>query len=158
LALEPREPGIMLRKPRNTRAPILDGVLIWRIFLVSIIILAGAFGLFEYEISQGESIEVARTVAVNVVIFVEIFYLFNTRSLTRSPFQLGFFSNPWTIAGASLMVITQLFFTYVPFMNTAFGSAPITARLWLDVVAVGLAAYLIVEVEKWARRKFSKAR
>ena len=156
LALEPREPGIMLRKPRYTKAPILDGVLIWGILLVSVIILAGAFGLFEYEIAKGESIAVARTVAVNVVIFVEIFYLFNTRSLTRSPFQLGFFTNPWTVAGACLMVITQLLFTYVPFMNTAFGSAPITALLWLDVLAVGLAAYFIVEVEKWVRRKFSK--
>ena len=50
LSLEPKEPGIMQRKPRNPQAPILNGVLIWRIVLVSLIILAGAFGLFEYEL------------------------------------------------------------------------------------------------------------
>ncbi len=62
--------------------------------IVGLIILIGAFGLFEYEINRGASVQEARTVAVNVVIFVELFYLFNARSLTRSPFQIGFFSNP----------------------------------------------------------------
>jgi magnesium-transporting ATPase (P-type) len=95
-------------------------------------------------------------VAVNVVIFVEIFYLFNARSLTRSPFQLGFFSNPWAIGGAILMTLIQLTYTYVPFMNTLFSSAPIPLALWLDVLAVSLAAYLIVEVEKWLRRRLAR--
>jgi Ca2+-transporting ATPase len=155
LSLEPKEPGLMRLKPRDPKAPILNGVLIWRIGLVSIIILAGAFGLFEYELSRDASLAEARTVAVNVVIFVEIFYLFNARSLIRSPFQLGLFSNPWAVGGAILMVLIQLLYTYAPFMNTLFSSAPISLVLWLDVLAVGLAAYILVEVEKWLRRKMS---
>lgn len=155
LAMEPKESGIMLQKPRSPKAPILDKVLLWRILLVSLIILAGAFGLFEYELAQGASVAEARTVSVNVVIFVEIFYLFNTRSLTRSPFQLGFFSNPWTLGGAILMLLTQLLWTYAPFMNRIFASAPISFRLWVDVLAVGLAAYAIVEIEKWLRRRLT---
>ena len=99
LSLEPKEPDLMRRKPRDPQAPILSAALLWRIVLVSVIILAGAFGLFEYELSRGASLAEARTVAVNVVVFVEILYLFNARSLTRSPFQLGFFSNPWAVGG-----------------------------------------------------------
>ena len=155
LSLEPKEPGLMQRKPRSPKAPILSGILIWRIVLVSVIILAGAFGLFEYELARGASIEEARTVAVNVVIFVQIFYLFNARSMTRSPFHLGFFSNPWAIGGSILMTLIQLLFTYAPFMHTLFGSAPISLVLWVDVLAVSLAAYVVVEVEKWLRRKLS---
>ena len=156
LSLEPKEPGIMERKPRNPKAPLLSKMVIWRIILVSIFILAGAFGLFEYELSRGASIEEARTVAVNVVIFVELLYLFNARSLTLSPFQLGFFSNPWAIGGSILMILIQLLYTYAPFMNTIFGSAPIPFILWIDIIAVSLGAYLIVEIEKWLRRKFSR--
>ena len=155
LALEPKEPGIMRRKPRNPQAPILDGTLLWRIVLVSVIILIGAFGLFEYEISRGASLEEARAVAVNVVIFVGLFYLFNARSLTRSPFQLGFFSNPWAVGGAILMLLIQLLYTYAPFMNRLFGSAPMSLVLWMDVLAVALVAYIIVEGEKRLRRKVS---
>ncbi len=153
LALEMKESDIMLREPRDPAAPILSRVLIWRILLVSAMILAGAFGLFEYELSRGASVAEARTVAVNVVIFVELFYLFNARSLTRSPFQLGFFSNRWMIGGAVLMILIQILFTYAPFMNAAFGSAPMPFFLWLDVLAVSLAAYGLIEVEKWLRRR-----
>jgi len=153
LAVEPKEPDLMQRKPRTMNAPILNRALIWRILLVSAIILAGAFGLFEYELARGASVAEARTVAVNVVIFVEIFYLFNSRSLTRSPFQLGFFSNPYAVGASILMILIQMLFTYAPFMNVAFGSAPLPAFLWLDVFAVSLAAYIIIEIEKYIRRK-----
>lgn len=155
LSLEPKEPGLMQRKPRDPKAPILNRVLIWRIILVSTIILVGAFGLFEYELSRGASIAEARTVAVNVVIFVELFYLFNARSLTLSPFQLGIFSNKWAVGGALLMVLIQLLFTYAPFMNTLFSSAPIQPSLWLGVIVVGLLAYIMIEIEKWLRRRLT---
>ena len=153
LALEPKEPGIMDRPPRNPGAPILDRVQIIRVIIVGLIILIGAFGLFEYEINRGASVQEARTVAVNVVIFVELFYLFNARSLTRSPFQIGFFSNPWAIGGAVLMVLLQILFTYAPLMHRLFGSAPMSLILWVDVLVVSLAAFGIIEVEKWLRRR-----
>ena len=153
LSLEPKESDLMSRKPRSPQSPILTSTLMWRIVLVSLIILAGAFGLFEYELGRGASLAEARTVAVNVVIFVEIFYLFNARSLTRSPIQLGFFSNPWAIGGAVLMVLIQLLYTYASLMNTLFNSAPISLALWLDVLAFGFAAYILVEVEKWLQQR-----
>jgi len=153
LALEPKEPGIMDRPPRNPGAPILDRVQIIRVIIVGLIILIGAFGLFEYEINRGASVQEARTVAVNVVIFVELFYLFNARSLTRSPFQIGFFSNPWAIGGSVLMVLLQILFTYAPLMHRLFGSAPMSLILWVDVLVVSLAAFGIIEVEKWLRRR-----
>jgi cation-transporting P-type ATPase F len=157
LALEPKEPDIMLRKPRHPQEPILTRTIILRIVLVGLIILVGAFGLFEYELSRGASVEEARTVAVNVVMFVEVFYLFNARSMTRSPFQLGFLSNRWAIGGALLMVLIQVLFTYLPLMNSLFGSAPISLALWLSVIVVSLAGFVIVEVEKWIRRKIASA-
>ena len=97
LSLEPKEPGIMLRKPLQPPGADLSGTLIWRIVLLSVIILAGAFGLFEYELSLGASLAEARTVAVNVVIFVGIFYMFNARSLTRFLFNSVSFPipGPW---------------------------------------------------------------
>jgi len=51
------------------------------------------------------------------------------------------------------MTLIQLLYTYAPFMNTRFNSAPIPLTLWLDVLAVSVAAYILMEVEKWLRRK-----
>ena len=147
----------MQRPPRNPQAPILDGILIGRIVLVSLLMLAGAFGLFEYELARGASDAEARTVAVNVIIFVEMLYLFNARSLTRSIFQLGLLSNPWALGGALLMAVIQIGFTYLPFMQRLFGSAGMPGYLWLDVIGVSLAAYGVVEAEKWLRRRSARA-
>ena len=41
-------------------------------------------------------------------------------------------------------------------MNTLFNSTPISLALWLDVLAIGLAAFILVEVEKWLRRKVGR--
>ncbi len=152
LALEPREPGIMSRPPRRPDAPILTRTLLARVGLVGTLILAGAFGLFEWELMNGASVEAARTVAVNTVIMVEIFYLLNCRSLTHSVFRIGVFSNRWVIVGIVAMVLLQLLFTYAPFMNAVLESAPISAGAWARIVGVGFVGYLVVELEKWLRR------
>ena len=158
LALELKEPDIMKRRPRDPQAPLLTGELLWRIALVGTLILIGAFGLFEWELIGGASIAQARTVAVNVVVVVEMFYLFNCRSLSQSMFRIGLLSNPWMVAGLGVMVILQALFTYAPLANRFFSSAPIGLASWGRIVLFGLLTYLVVEMEKWLRRRRQQQR
>lgn len=158
LAFEPKEPGIMHRPPRNPKTPILTPELVWRIFIVGGILLLGAFGLFEWELIRGASVEEARTVAVNVFVMVELFYLFNCRSLTKSMFQVGFFANPWVFLGVSVMTALQLLYTYLPSMNWMFHSAPISIEAWGRILAVSFIAYSVVGAEKWVRRTIAGRR
>ncbi|MDZ4851280.1 MAG: cation-transporting P-type ATPase [Pirellulaceae bacterium] len=155
LAFEPKEPDIMQRPPRDPQSPILTGVLLGRIVLVSLIPLVGAFGSFEWALGKELGDAYARTVAVNVIVAVQLFYLFNCRSLTKSMFQLGVFSNPWIGAGVGSMVTLQLLFTYAPFMNRFFHSAPIGWDAWWRILLTGLVAYVIVGLEKWVRQRFA---
>jgi len=90
---------------------------------------------------------------VNVFVLVELFYLFNCRSLTQSMFRLGFFSNPLLFVGVTIMVILQLMFTYLPAMNLMFHSAPIGFNSWGRIVTVSVFASLVVGVEKWLHRR-----
>lgn len=155
LVFEPKEQDIMKRPPRVPDAPILSARLQFRILLVAVVMLAGCFCLFAWENRCGASIEEARTVAVNVFVVVEIFYLFNCRSFTRSIFSIGLFSNPWIIGGSLAMIGLQLLFTYLPIMNRIFQSAPISLESWLLIIAVGITASLLVGLEKmivrWVR-------
>ena len=152
LAFEPKEPGTMRRPPRDPARPLLTGELLGRIVLVSAFLLAGSFGLFEWEQSRGASIDEARTVAVNVFVVGEIFYLFNCRSLQRSMFHVGLFSNRWVNGGVMTMVVLQLLFTYTAPMNDLFHSAPIDGDAWLRIFAVGSLIWVAVGVEKRVRR------
>lgn len=153
LVFEPKEEDIMKRRPRDQKEPILTKRLQVRILFVSLILLAGCYLLFNMKLAAGASLEEARTVAVNVFVIVEMFYLFNCRSFTSSVFKLGLFSNPWLLGGAAVMILLQMVFTYVPFMNAIFQSAPISAGSWLWIFGVGLAAYLLVGLEKLISRK-----
>jgi len=153
LAFEPKEPGIMMRKPRDPKAPILTRALIGRIFIVGTLLLSGSFGLFEWELMRGASVAEARTVAVNVFVMAELFYLFNCRSLTQSMFHIGFLSNPYVFGGVSIMLILQMLFTYLPTMNWMFHSAPISLEAWVRILAVSVIVFFVVGFEKWVRHR-----
>jgi cation-transporting ATPase F len=158
LAFEPKEPGIMLRQPRDPQKPLLTNVLISRIILVGFLLLIFTFLLFKIELSRGVSIEKARTVAVNTFVVIELCYLFNCRSLSRSIFSLGLFSNLWVIGGAAVMLSFQVGYTYLPFMNYLFESSPISFRSWLYILCAGIVSSLIVEGEKRMRQINMKER
>ena len=151
LAFEGKEPGIMTRPPRRPQTPVITLELAIRVGLVSLMLLSGAFGLFEWTLLQGRSLETARTVAVNMFVFGELFYLLNCRSLRYSMFRLGVFSNHWLVLGVVAMVLLQVLFTYSPAMNQLFGSAPMGRDEWLWVVSAGLTIHVVVGIEKWLR-------
>lgn len=155
LAFEPKENGLMVRPPRDPSRPIITGVLTMRIVLVGVILLAGSFGLFEYELALGSSEPVARTVAVAVFVVVLGFYLLNARSLTYSIFEIGVFSNPMIWLGIGTMAILQALYTYLPVMNSLLGSAPIDAAQWGRVFLVGFAAFFIIGFQKRVHRRMS---
>ena len=157
LVFEPKEPDLMARMPRDPKQPILTFPLIMRTGLVSLLILAGAFGAFLWEQEyRGKTIVEARTTVVNVIVFVEIFYLLSCRSLLHSVLSVGFWSNPWIFRGISAMVAAQLLFTHTKAMNRLFHTAPLDFTSWLYICAVGLAAFLIVELEKNIRLRTGK--
>jgi len=148
LVFEPKERDIMDRPPRLPTEPILTPVLMRRMLLVGVLMVLGAFGLFKWELASGAEITEARTVSVNLFVMVELFYLFNCRSLTNSVFKIGFFSNPWVFGGCAVMVVLQILFTYVPVMNTAFQSAPVSVGAWLRILAVAIGIMVLVDIEK----------
>jgi magnesium-transporting ATPase (P-type) len=153
LAFEPGEPDLMVRRPRDPGQPILTGILIGRIVSVSAILLMGAFGLFQLALEAGQSLEAARTVAVNSFVMVEVAYLFNCRTLTRPAHSVGWFTNRRLLLGVAVMLLLQLAFTYVPVMNTLFDSAPISASDWGLIILLALVAFVVVELEKAGRAR-----
>ncbi len=154
LVFEPKESDLMQRRPRDPKAALLSGPLLQRIGLVTLIMLAGAFGLFLLERRVlGTELAPAQTVVLNVIVMVEAAYLLSCRSLRHSMFRLGVFTNPWIFLGLGTMIGAQLLITYVPLLNKLFHTAPIGLAEWSRILAVALLAYFAVEGEKWLRRR-----
>jgi magnesium-transporting ATPase (P-type) len=154
LAFEPSEPGIMRRPPRDPKARILDGLFLWRITFVSFLIGGATIAVFVVEQRLEMPLELARTVAVNTLVCGQVFYLFNSRFMHESSFQLErLFSNRVVWFAVAALALLQLAFVYLPFMNTAFGSAPLALRHWLVPLGVGFAVFFLVELEKSIARR-----
>jgi cation-transporting P-type ATPase F len=152
LIFEPKESDVMKRPPRKPDASILTIDLIIQIALVSTSILLSVYGLFEWELQEGHSIEEARTVAVNTIVMIETFYLFNCRSLTKSILKMGFFSNRLIFLGIGIMILLQIIFTYLSTMNEIFQSQPIDIYSWLKIIGVSFVTFIIIEIKKSLRR------
>jgi len=148
-AFEPAEADVMRRPPRPPEEPIFSGFLIWRIGFVSVILLAGTFGQFVYERTQGADIAHARTVAVNTLVLFEVFYVWNTRYLRASVISReGLFGSRPVLIAIALVLVFQLLFTYTPPMQFLFGTVPLDALTWLRCVVVAASVFFLVELEK----------
>jgi cation-transporting ATPase F len=152
LAFEPKEAGIMTRRPREPDEPLLTRALATRIMLVSALLVAGSWWVFEWERGNGASLAEARTAAMNLFVTVEAFYLFSCRSLTQPVWRIGLFSNRWILVGVTVQALAQLAITYLPAMNTVFGTSPIGAVAWLRILGVAVVASLVVAVDKRVRQ------
>ncbi|MCU0895792.1 MAG: cation transporting ATPase C-terminal domain-containing protein [Rhodospirillales bacterium] len=154
LAFEPMERDVMRRPPRRPDEPLLTGFLIWRIAFVSLIMLAGTFGLFLFERAAGASEALARTVAVNTLVAFEIFYVFNTRRLRAAVFdRQGFFGSRAVLTAVAAVIVFQLLFTYAPPLQRLFATEPLDLATWLRIFAVAVWVYVLVELEKAVVRR-----
>ncbi len=161
LAFETMEPGLMDRRPRDPAKPILSPFVLFRTILVAVLMATGAILLFLYEyhnqLAEGVPLATAliqaQTVAVTTVILFQIFYLIQCRSLRDSVFRIGLFSNKYIYVGIAALLILQAAFIYVPFMNTLFGSAPLTAEALLKSLLASLIVLPVISFEKWLRQR-----
>jgi magnesium-transporting ATPase (P-type) len=151
-AFDPEEPGVMQRPPRDPRAPILSGLLVWRTAFVSALFCVVVFAVFFWALRRGEEIEHAQTFAVNAMVGLEIAYLFSVRLRHSSPFDLRAIRITRALAiGVASVVVLQIFFTYLPPLEFLYDTRPID---WPDMGVAALAAIgliLVLELEKAIR-------
>jgi len=154
LAFEPPEHHVMRRPPRDASQPVLTPHLIWRVAFVSLILMIGTFGFFLWEMEQGASIEYARTVAVNTLVFFEIFYLYNSRYITASVFNReGLTGNRYVLMAIAILIFFQMGFTYLSPMQSLFGTTAIDFTTWLGILIVSSTVLFLVELEKYVVRR-----
>ena len=159
LAFEPSEPGVMRRPPRAAGEAILSGFLVWRTVFVSALFMAIIFAMFLLSKQQGATVEEARTIVVNTLVVLEIFYLFNVRYLRESALTWqGFAGTPAVLAAVAVVVGLQFVFTFAPFMDFLFAARPVSVLQGLQVVGAGVGFLLILELEKYFFRMLAQDR
>lgn len=149
LVFEPQEDNIMKRAPRNPQESILTKTIITQMLVVGFYLLIASYAMFNYAISNGHTLEYARTVAVNIFVFIELFYLFSCKELGKSVFKTDIMNNKLLLLGVALMSFIQITFTHAAPMNTMFKSEALDLTTWLQVLVIGVGVLFVVEIKRF---------
>lgn len=155
LGFEPAEVDIMYSPPRKPNTPLLSWFLMCRVFLVTLGLVAGVFWLFMFAYHKFFDVTVARTVAVNMLVFGEIVYLFNCRKLKNSSLHLEtFYGSKPILLAIGVVILLQLVFTYVPLLQNFFGTTAISLFHWGYIIVAAILFFGLVELEKFFLRSW----
>ncbi len=149
LAFEPTEIGTMSRRPRRRDAPILSGGLVWHTVLVALLFLGAVFGVVVYANDRGYPLALTQTMAMNLLVVLEIFHLFFVRNIHST-------SMTWAAARGTKVVWTvvivitaaQFAVTYFPPLQAIFGTTAVPVADGFLLVAIGAAFFAVIETGK----------
>ena len=159
LAFERPEADVMVRPPRRRDAPLLLPLMLWRMGLVSVLILAGVFGTFEWQTRRGVDIDTARTTAVNTLVAFEMAYLFSARHRVQAAFaRAGLRGIRPALIAVGLTIVLQVAFTWWEPMQRLFQTRPLDLMTCAVIAGLALSFLLLVEIEKAILRYMQQER
>lgn len=152
LAFEPTEENTMRRPPRPRGEPLLTGELVWHILLVSFLFLCGVFSIYHYAINQGYTVELARTMALNTLVIMEIFHLFFIRNIYGTSLTWKAVRGTkvvWTV----VLIITaaQFAITYLSPLQAIFSTEAVPLLDGMILIGIGVVLFATIETEKQIR-------
>ncbi|NUN09323.1 MAG: calcium-transporting P-type ATPase, PMR1-type [Ignavibacteriaceae bacterium] len=153
LGVEPPEPGIMNKKPRNVKEGILNRDTIFYIGFVGVIIAAVTVTAYVWALSEGYEQKEASTVFFLTLIFARLFNGLNCRSLDQSIFKMPLFSNKSLLYASFVSLGMSLAVVFIGFLQKAFHTTTIAAAEWVGLLVSAVFVLVIVEIWKIFRRK-----
>jgi len=154
LSFEPGEKNVLNRPPLNPQEGIMSKVLVQRTVLVGALISAGVvYNFYTAYGHEGASLEHARTVAVTTMVVFQFLQAWNSRSEWQSVFKMRLLGNPFLFYGLIASFLAQIAVIYVPALQWVFRTEPIGTDEWFRILIVAFSVIVVVEIDKWIRRR-----
>lgn len=141
IGMEPGNPDILKRKPRDPKASLLDKKFVTQIsiqgFLISLSVIAA------FLLGLRDTPAIACTMAFSTLTFARLLHGFNCRS-QHSIFKIGFKNNWYSLAAFALGTVLLALILFVPALHGLFAVQPLTAQeVWLIVILAIIPTILI---------------
>ncbi len=152
LAVDPPEPDLMRRPPRNRKTGIFTRP------VVTLMVVGGLWsalvnlGIFTWALRSGRSLEEAMTITFVSLVLIQFFKAYNFRSDRHSVLRNPF-ANKWLNAAIVWELFLLGLILYVPFLAKPFGNISLSAVDWAVIMAVALTVSPVLEIAKWLVRK-----
>jgi len=158
LGTEAGEPGIMKKKPRDTKEPILNKSLSTGILILSIAQTAAVLTAFRWALNNyNKDLEIARTLAFTTLVVVELFMAFTCRSERYPVIKLGIFSNRALVLATITSFVLGFAVLYIPFLQPIFKTVSLGIRDWVMILLLSIIPVLTGEIYKLIVGRAEKA-
>jgi magnesium-transporting ATPase (P-type) len=161
MGVDPETEDVMARPPRKLTERVIDtrmwaGVLEIGAVMAVVTLLTIDMYLPGGLIEGTQQLERARTAAFTVLVFCQLFNCFNARSESTSAFR-HLFVNRWLWGAIALSVVLQIAVVHIGFLNTAFGTVPLSWDQWLVCIAMGSVVLWFSELRKLLARSLRRS-
>jgi len=152
LAVDPPEPDLMRRGPRNPRAGIFTRP------VVSLMLAGGIWstiinaGIFAWALKSGRTQDEAMTMVFVQLVLTEFFKAYNFRS-DRHSALIRPFANKWLNAAIVWELMLLSLIVYVPFLHAPFGTYSLPWFDWAIVITLAATVAPVLEAAKWLERR-----
>lgn len=168
MGVDPSTDDVMARKPRKLTDRVIDGQMWGDIIFIGLIMAAVtligmdmhlAGGLFTDRsvdaVGHDAQMTEARTMGFTILVFAQMLNALCSRSHDQSVF-VGLFANKWLWGAIALSALLQVVVIYVPFLNTAFGTMPLSAGAWVECLGLAMVVLVASELRKCVLRALRK--
>ncbi len=157
LAMEPPEPGLMLRRPRQSTESMLSWSLAVAVIGQGMLLAAVGLAAFWLTYDQESDLDSARTMTFCVVVYAELFRALAARSQTLTFWQLGIRTNLYVVAAVAISALLQIGIIALPFARSIFEATPHTPMEWGLLLALALTPVTVIELVKLGRQFFGRS-
>ncbi|MFH1773383.1 MAG: calcium-transporting P-type ATPase, PMR1-type [Methanobacteriota archaeon] len=150
LSVDPPEPDIMRRPPRNPRQGIFTRHVVGLIGVGGVWSASVNLGIFLWALNSGRSLIEAQCMVFVTLIIIQFFKAFNYRSDRLSIFKIGLFTNRWLTAAIVWECIILLLVVYLPFLQAPFNTYSLSIADWIIAIFAALTIFPVLETAKFA--------
>ena len=162
LGVDPAEPELMERPPRPRAERVITGGMWIGIVFVGVVMAATTLLVIDASLPGGliegtGRLDYAHTMAFTTLILAQLFNTFNSRSDDQSAF-VHLFVNRWLWGAIALSLILQLLVLYVPPLQHAFNTVPLTIADWIRCAVAASTVLWAREISKLVTRRLRRPR
>jgi Ca2+-transporting ATPase len=147
LGVDPPDPDVMQRPPRDPDAQVLDVRRVLNLLLLGAAMAVGTLGMLRYGLAVGDE-TVASTLAFTTFVLYQVVNAFNSRDDVTTALRRHSLTNHkllWALAG---VIVLQIAAVHVPFMQTIFDTTALTPSQWGLAAGVAVSVLVVEEARK----------
>ncbi len=161
VGVDPADPGLMDRPPREVGANVVTTRMWWGIVVVSIVMGVGTLLVLDAALPGGflagsGEVDYARTMAFHTLVLYQLFDVICVRSDEVTSFRRPF-ENGWLWLSIAVALGLQLAVLDVPALQAAFGTVALTFADWGVCTAVASTVVVARELLKWHWRRVDRS-